>query len=84
MLLATAKAESQSYAIGKPTLLVWLSYGALLTSLTVTLVWVPFEKWRITHRIGRFLCFWFFLFIFLVIVLGFSGVSKDDAVSLAG
>jgi len=83
MLLATAKA-GVPYAIGQPTLLTWLSYVALLTSLTVTLLWVPFESWRITHRIGRFLCFWFFLFLFLVVVLGFSGASKEDSVSVAG
>ena len=84
MLLATSKSAEHTYAIGKPTLLVFLSYGALLTSLTVTLLWVPFDGWRITHRIGRFLCFWFFLFIALVFILGFSGVSEGDSVSLAG
>lgn len=86
MIIACSKAEdgSQSYAIGKPTLLTFLAYAALLTSLMVTLVWVPFEQWRITHRIGRFLCFWFFLFVGLVVILGFSGASKGDTVSLAG
>jgi Ca2+/Na+ antiporter len=80
MILACSKADSKSYDIGKPTLLTFLAYGALLTSLTVTLVWVPFEQWRITHRIGRFLCAWFFLFVALVVILGFAGVSKGDVV----
>jgi len=83
MLLYTAQNESHEYLIGEPTLLVWLSYAGLLGMLVITLIWVPFEGWRITHRIGRFLCAWFFLFIILVVVIGASGLSKGDSVSLA-
>ena len=57
MLLATAKNQTP-YAIGKPTLIVWLAYAALLVPLAITLVWVWLEKWRMTHRLGRFLCAW--------------------------
>ena len=57
MLLATAK-NGQPYPIGEPTLIVWLAYAALLIPLFITLVWVFFEKWRMTHRLGRFLCAW--------------------------
>ena len=57
MLLATAK-TGQPYAIGKPTLIVWIAYAALIVPLIITLVWVAVEKWRMTHRLGRFLCAW--------------------------
>ena len=57
MILATAKV-GEPYDIGKPTLIVWLAYAALLVPLVITLAWVFFEKWRMTHRLGRFLCAW--------------------------
>ena len=79
MVIYTSK--SGPYAIGKPTPLVWMSAGALLFSLTVTLVWVPLEGWRITHRIGRFLLFWFVAFIAVVLVVGLGGLSPEDAAS---
>lgn len=83
MLISTAKPGAEPYYVGEMTPLVIMSYVALLTPLTVTLIWVPCEGWRITHRIGRFLCTWFFLFIFMVIVLGFS-LGDSTPVSLAG
>lgn len=43
MVIYTMKDPSQQYAIGKDTPLVWASFITLLVSLTVTLVWVPFE-----------------------------------------
>ena len=77
MLIYTAK--SGEYHIGKPTPLVWASAVALLTSLTVTLIWVPLEGWRLTHRIGRFLLGWFFAFILGVVIVGIGGLSPEDA-----
>lgn len=84
MLMATANSESHKYDIGTMTPLVICSYAALLIPLCVTLLWVPFEGWRITHRIGRFLCAWFFAFILLVIIVGFGGLSKGDTVEVGG
>jgi hypothetical protein len=43
MVIYTMKDPSQQYVIGKDTPLVWASFITLLVSLTVTLVWVPFE-----------------------------------------
>ena len=77
MLIYTAK--SGPYHIGVPTPLVWASAVALLTSLTVTLVWVPLEGWRLTHRIGRFLLFWFIAFILAVVVVGLGNLSPEDS-----
>ena len=71
------------YFIGVPTLLVWLSYAALVLPLVATLVWVYLENWRMTHRLGRFLCVWFWAFVFIVIGIGFSGLSGGDTVTLA-
>jgi hypothetical protein len=83
MLIYTANAEDGQYAIGKDTPLVWTAFIVLLTSLTVTLIWVPLEGFRITHRIGRFLLAWFFGFILLVIILGsIPSVAGEDPVVL--
>ena len=43
MLIYTIRDPNHEYRIGKDTPLVWTSFVALLTSLVVTLVWVPFE-----------------------------------------
>ena len=94
MLLYTSKAVTDKngcpwnstltcYFIGKPTLLVWLSYAALILPLVVTLAWVFLENWRMTHRLGRFLCVWFWAFVVVVIGIGFSGLSSGDTVELA-
>ena len=84
MLLYTSKdIGGRGYFIGVPTLLVWISYAALLIPLSVTLVWVFVEKWRMTHRLGRFLCAWFWFFVVVVIAIGFAGLSKGDSVPLA-
>ena len=53
MLIYTARAPSGSYNIGKDTPIVWAAFATLLVSLTATLIWVPLEGFRITHRIGR-------------------------------
>ena len=55
MLIANAggKLPEGKFYVGVPTPLVIASYIALLTPLTITLLWVPFEGWRITHRIGK-------------------------------
>jgi hypothetical protein len=55
----------------------------LLISLTVTLAWVPFTGWRLTHRIGRFLLAWFFLFLLVVVIVGF-GKLTDETGAVAG
>lgn len=83
MIMYTANTEDHEYQLGPMTPLVIMSYVALLTALVVTLVWVALSGWRITHRIGRFLCAWFFLFILAVIIVGFSGLSPEDTVSVA-
>jgi hypothetical protein len=70
MLIYTVRAPDGQYLIGKDTAIVWMAFGTLLTSLTVTLIWVPLAGFRITHRIGRFLLAWFFLFILAVIIMG--------------
>jgi sodium/potassium/calcium exchanger 6 len=82
MLMFTANDPSHEYNIGKPTPLVWLAFTTLLISLIVTLVWVPLAGWRITHKIGRFLCGWFFLYILIVVIVGCSGLSPSDNDSL--
>ena len=79
MLLYTARASDHKFAIGKDTPLVWASFITLLVSLTVTLIWVPLEGWRITHRIGRFLLAWFGAFILAVVVVGMTGLSPEDS-----
>lgn len=85
MLIYTIKAESQQYPIGKDTPIVWAAFITLLTSLTVTLIWVPLAGFRITHKIGRFLLFWFFMFILLVIIMGsIPGIAGEDDVVLGG
>jgi hypothetical protein len=62
---------------------VWAAFVTLLTSLTVTLVWVPLAGFRITHKIGRFLLAWFFGFIILVIIMGsVPGLAGEDNVVL--
>ena len=53
MLIYTSRAPSGSYTIGKDTPIVWAAFATLLVSLSATLVWVPLEGFRITHRIGR-------------------------------
>jgi hypothetical protein len=79
MMIFCINSESHTFPIGKDTPLVLTSFSVLLFSLTVTLLWVPFEGWRLTHRIGRFLLVWFFLFIIAVVIVGFSGLSPEDA-----
>lgn len=81
MMIYCSKAPYQ-YDIGKDTPLVLTSFSALLASLTITLLWVPFEGWRLTHRIGRFLLVWFFLFVLAVIIVGMGGFSPEDAVAV--
>lgn len=82
MMIYCSTAPSQSYNIGKDTPLVLTSFGTLLVSLTITLLWVPFEGWRLTHRIGRFLLVWFFLFVIAVVIVGMAGLSPEDAVAV--
>lgn len=114
MLIYTLKDPSHQYNIGKDTPLVWASFIALLTSLTVTLIWVPFEGeccrrhlhpahdgcvvpsqltlsylhpshlsllagWRLTRRIGKFLLFWFFGFVVMVVFVAATGLSPEDS-----
>jgi Ca2+/Na+ antiporter len=83
MLIATAKPGAPPYNVGAATPIVIMAYVALLTPLTVTLIWVPFEGWRITHRIGRFLCVWFFGFI-LATVIAAATTSSEGSVEVAG
>jgi Ca2+/Na+ antiporter len=83
MLISTAK-TGVPYNVGPLTPLVITSFVALLFPLLVTLIWVPLVGWRITHRIGRFLCVWFFTFIIIVLIVGFGGLSKGDVVTLGG
>jgi len=78
MLIYTIRDPAHEYRIGKDTPLVWASFVALLTSLTVTLVWVPFEGWRLTRRIGRFLLLWFVGFILMVVIVGLGNFSPED------
>ena len=79
MLIYTAGAEGQGYAIGKDTLIVWVAFATLLTSLVGTLVWVPLAGFRITHKIGRALLTWFVLFVVLIIVMGsIPSLSGED------
>jgi hypothetical protein len=83
MLIYTVRAEDQQYPIGKDTPIVWAAFVTLLTSLTVTLIWVPLAGFRITHKIGRFLLFWFFMFIGMVIIMGsVPGLAGEDNVVL--
>lgn len=82
MIIYCTSAPSHSYNIGKDTPLVLTSFAALLASLTITLLWVPFEGWRLTHRIGRFLLVWFFLFVIAVVIVGMAGLSPEDAVAV--
>lgn len=82
MMIYCSTAPSKSYDIGKDTPLVLTSFGTLLVSLTITLLWVPFEGWRLTHRIGRFLLVWFFLFVIAVVIVGMAGLSPEDAVAV--
>ena len=84
MVLYTSRDENHQFAIGKDTPLVWASFITLLVSLTVTMIWVPLEGWRITHRIGRFLLAWFVLFIVGVVIVGISGVSPEDNAAAVG
>ena len=70
------------YAIGPDTPLVWFAFVSLLVPLVVTLIWVPLEGWRLTHRIGRFLLAWFFIFISVVLIVGLAELSPQDAVAL--
>jgi hypothetical protein len=82
MLIFCIGNESHSFPIGKDTPLVLTSFSVLLFSLTVTLVWVPLEGWRLTHRIGRFLLVWFFLFIIAVVIVGMAGLSPEDSAAV--
>jgi len=85
MLIYTIRAEDQQYPIGKDTPIVWAAFITLLTSLTVTLIWVPLAGFRITHKIGRFLLFWFFMFIVLVIIMGsIPSIAGENDVVLGG
>lgn len=62
---------------------MWAAFAVLLTSLTVTLIWVPLAGFRITHRIGRFLLAWFLGFIVLVIIMGsIPGLAGEEDVVL--
>ncbi len=79
MLIYTFRAEDKQYNIGKDTPIVWAGFITLLTSLVVTLIWVPLAGFRITHKIGRFLMAWFFGFILLVIIMGsIPELAGDD------
>lgn len=70
MLIYTSKDPNHQYDIGQDTPIVWAGFVTLLTSLVVTLIWVPLSGFRITHRIGRFLMAWFIGFMLLVIIMG--------------
>ena len=79
MLIYCSSSPTHSYAIGPDTPLVLTSFVTLLVSLSITLFWVMWEGWRLTHRIGRFLLTWFFLFILVVVIVGMAGLSPADA-----
>ena len=81
MLIYTIRDPSHEYAIGADTPLVWASFGCLLVPLTVTLIWVPLEGWRLTRRIGYFLLSWFCAFILIVAIVGLSGIDPADSAS---
>ena len=69
MLLFTAESGDGAYAIGRPTLLTNVSYGALIFPLLLTLAWVVVDGWRLTAALGKVLIAWFLGFVVLVATL---------------